>query len=112
MSISVGKSRLSYLAHASHRDAAEGSEHVGLDTRGGLKHKDTTGTKQIHWNLTGKHRTETLRNKSTKGNLGLVEVSLKSSTLFKIMKCWKYFLQVTLFTLGLISMVRKSLKLA
>lgn len=87
MNICVGKCRLSHLAHASHRDAAEGSEHVGLDTRRRLKHKDTTGTKQIHWNLTGKHRTETLRNESTKRNLWLVEVLLKSSTLFKIMKC-------------------------
>lgn len=39
------------LAHASYRDAAEGSQHVGLDTRRRLEHKDATSTKQIHWHL-------------------------------------------------------------
>lgn len=44
-----------HLAHASDRNAAEGSEHVGLDAGRRFKHKDATGTKQIHWNLKGKH---------------------------------------------------------
>ena len=56
--LSVDKLNKINLAHASHRDAAEGSEHVGLDTRRRLEHKDTTSTKQIHWNLSGKHSTE------------------------------------------------------
>lgn len=56
-----------YLAHTSHRDAAEGSEHVGLDTRRRLEHKDATSTEQIHWHLVGKRRTtETVRINSSK----------------------------------------------
>lgn len=51
----------SHLAHASHRNAAKGPEHVGLDTRRRLKHKDPTGTKQIHWHLARKHRSENLK---------------------------------------------------
>ena len=47
-----------HLAHASHRDAAEGPEHVGLDTRRRLEHKDPTCTEQIHRHLAGKHRDE------------------------------------------------------
>lgn len=52
----VVETSLSHLAHASHRDAAEGPEHVGLDTRRRLEHKDTTGTKQIHWHLARKRQ--------------------------------------------------------
>lgn len=56
--------RLSHLAHASHRDAAEGSEHVGLDTRRRFKHKNATGTKQIHGHLAGKHSAVTSKQAS------------------------------------------------
>lgn len=42
------------LAHAGHRNATEGPEHVGLDTRRRLKHEDATSAEQIHRNLEGK----------------------------------------------------------
>ena len=48
-----------HLAHASHGDAAEGTQHVGLHTGWGLEHEDTAGTQQVHWHL-GAH-TETHR---------------------------------------------------
>lgn len=67
MSVCIGRSGLSDLAHASHRDAAEGSEHVGLDTGRRLEHKDTTGTEQIHRNLVGNHSHEVLGVKRQKG---------------------------------------------
>ena len=40
-----------HLAHASHRDAAECAQHVGLHTGGGLEHKDAAGTQKVHWHL-------------------------------------------------------------
>lgn len=46
-----------HLAHASHRDAAEGPQHVGLDTRRRFKHKDTSSTQQVHWHLRGTEKT-------------------------------------------------------
>lgn len=89
--------RISHLAHASHRNAAEGSEHVGLDTRRRLKHKDATGTKQINWHLAGKHSTVTLK-----------RTSLNYITVVFIIK----IVLEERSTLGLISIVKKSLKLA
>lgn len=40
-----------HLAHASHRDAAEGPEHVGFDSRRRFEHKDTAGPQQVHRDL-------------------------------------------------------------
>lgn len=44
-----------HLAHASNRNAAEGSEHVCFDTGRRFKHENATGTKQIHRNLKEKY---------------------------------------------------------
>lgn len=79
----VGEAISTHLAHASHRDAAEGPEHVGLDTRRRLKHKDTTSTKQIHWDLTGKHSRMTYVEWKRIGTLEL-EVRLNSCAVTQV----------------------------
>lgn len=101
MCVCAGKSKLSHLAHASHRDAAESSEHVGLDTRRRLEHKDTTGTKQIHWNLAGKHSNETLTSEKEKElwgwKLGLIySCAITDVFIIKILKCEVVYLGVDL----------------
>ena len=45
-----------HLAHAGHRDAAEGAQHVGLHTGRRLEHEDAAGTQQVHRHLGAQHR--------------------------------------------------------